>query len=281
MNEVIKPRQYYAARKYGSSSAGLSLDDMRELLFSAYEHYDHSGYFVEAFGFECVDAGFEPGYVGSNADAYIRLLLERGKLWPMKDHYKEYDEDDIFTLIEFLYDHISKPLSREYHSWDNCGYHYSNFDREEGRKEFRERLNLPLKRYGLGWELAFVGELLSLPPQGMATLVKAPLPTADPMIQEKVADATMKFRRHGSSLTDRHDAVRDLVDVLEFIRPQIKVELLPEDERDLFNIANNFGIRHMNQKQKVSYNRAIWLSWMFYYYLNTINACLHMLKTQK
>jgi hypothetical protein len=281
MNDVIKPRVYYAARKYGPAATGLSLDDLRELLFSAYQHYEHSGYYVEAFGFTCVDSGFEPGYIGEGEDAYIRLVLERGQLWPMRDHYKKYDEDDVFTLIEFLYDHISKPKTKTYHSWDNCGYHYSDFDRDQGRREFRERINLPLTRYGQGWELTEAGELLSLPPQGMTTLLTAPLPTTDLTTQQKVAEATMKFRRHGSSLSDRQDAVRDLVDVLEWLRPQLKETLEKEDEQELFNIANNFGIRHMNQKQKVNYDKAVWLSWMFYYYLNTINAFLHIMKRQQ
>ena len=281
MNDVIRPRPYYAARKYGPSATGLSLEDMRELLNSAFEHYDHSGYFVEAFGFTCVDAGFEPGYVGSNADAYCRLILERGKMWPITECYKEYDEDDLFTMIEFLFDHISKPQTKEFHSWDNCGYHYSNYDRAEGRAEFRERMNLPLRRYGDGWQLSERGEVLSLPPEGMTTLLTADLPTRDPTTRERVAEATTKFRRHGSSISDRQDAVRALADILEWLRPQIKETLLKEDERELFNLANNFGIRHMNQRQKLKYDRAVWLSWMFYHYLNTITACLHLLKRQE
>ncbi len=125
MSDAISPRPYFAARKYGSSAKGLSLDDLRGLLFNAYQHFEHNGYFVEAFGFTCVDSGFEPGSIGENEDAYIRLVLERGKLWPIKDHYQEYDEDDVFTLIEFFYDHISKPRAKNYHSWSNCGYHSS------------------------------------------------------------------------------------------------------------------------------------------------------------
>lgn len=281
MNDVIRPRAYYSARKYGPAASGLTLDDLRELLLSAFQHYDHSGYFVEAFESSCVDAGFEPGYVGSNTDAYVRLVLERGKLWPMEEHYREYDEDDVFTLIEFLYDHISYPNTKTFHSWNDCGYHYSDFDRDEGRKQFRERMNLPLRRYGSGWELTVAGELLSLPPEGMTTLIMAPLPTSDPTTAQKVADATMKFRRHGNSLGDRQNAVRDLADVLEWLRPQIKMALLKDDEQDLFNIANNFGIRHMNQNQKLHYDKAVWLSWMFYHYLNTINAFLHIIKRQK
>ena len=114
----------------------------------------------------------------------------------------------------------------------------------------------------------------------MATLLSAPLPTEDKAASVRVANATMKFRRHGASLTDREDAVRDLVSVLEWLRPQLKVALLKEDEQDLFNIANNFGIRHMNQRQKIGYDKAIWLSWMFYHYFNTINALLHIRKRQ-
>ncbi|WEK45785.1 MAG: hypothetical protein P0Y56_12195 [Candidatus Andeanibacterium colombiense] len=280
MDNSIKPRPYYAARKYGATAASLSFEDLRELLFSAYQHYDHSGYFVEAFGFECVDSGFDPGSVGSNVAAYAKLALERPNLWPLDTQHGHYDEDDTFTMIEFLYDHISKPRSKSMHGWNNCGYHYSDFDRDEGRAEFRERINVPLKRYGEGWELTESGELLSLPPRGMSTLVGAPLTGADASTAQKVADATVKFRRHGSSIADRKDAVRDLADVLEWLRPQIKTALLKEDENELFDLANNFGIRHMNQRQKLQYDQAVWLSWMFYHYLNTIHAFLHITRRQ-
>lgn len=281
MTDTIRPRPYYAARKYGPSAKGLSLEDLRVLLKSAFDHFDHSGYFVEAFGFTCVDTGFEPGSVGSNPDAYCRLVLERGKLWPIGECVTEYDEDDVFTMIEFLFDHVSKPTSKYYHDWDNCGYHFSDFDKPTGQLEFRERMNLPLRRYGDGWELSEKGEILSLPPEGMSNLLSADLPTRDPTTRDKVALATMKFRRHGSSLADRQAAVRDLADVLEWLRPQLKTTLLKEDEGDLFNIANNFGIRHLNSKQKLKYDQAVWLSWMFYHYLNTINAVLHMIKRQE
>ena len=281
MNDAIKPRAYYAARKYGSKSSGLTLDDLRVVILSAYEHYNGSGYFVEAFGFECVDSEFEPGYAGSNVEAYVRLALERVGMWPVADCYPGYDEDDAFTIIEFLFDHISKPMKRDWHDWNNCGYHYSNFNRELGREEFRERINIALKRYGDGWELSAEGEILSLPPEGMSTLLAATPPTSDLTTVKKVELATQKFRRFGSSVDDRADAVRDLADVLEWLRPQIKETLLKEDEKELFNLANNFGIRHMNQRQKLKYDRAVWLSWMFYHYLNTINAFLHLLKRQK
>ena len=51
-----------------------------------------------------------------------------------------------------------------------------------------------------------------------------------------------------------------------------------KDENDLFNIANNFGIRHHNDKQKTGYDAALWLSWMFYFYLATIHVVVRKLK---
>ena len=45
--------------------------------------------------------------------------------------------DDLFDVIEFLYDHVSKPIETDgvYHSWGQCGWHYSKFERENGKKE--------------------------------------------------------------------------------------------------------------------------------------------------
>jgi hypothetical protein len=49
-----------------------------------------------------------------------------------------------------------------------------------------------------------------------------------------------------------------------------------KDEGDLFNIANNFGIRHHNELQKTSYD-SIWLNWMFYFYLATVHTLVRMI----
>lgn len=46
-----------------------------------------------------------------------------------------------------------------------------------------------------------------------------------------------------------------------------------KDERDLFNIANNFGLRHQNALQREDYD-PLWLNWIFYNYLATIHLVL-------
>ncbi|MGY2486212.1 hypothetical protein [Cupriavidus sp. CP313] len=82
-------------------------------------------------------------------------------------------------------------------------------------------------------------------------------------------------------MSERRDAVRDLADVLEFLRGEAKAVLLSKDEADLFNLANNFGIRHHNKEQKTDYDASIWLSWAFYYYLATIHACVRLIERSK
>ena len=66
-------------------------------------------------------------------------------------------------------------------------------------------------------------------------------------------------------------AVRELYDILERLRPQVKAEMLRRDEQDLFNIANNFTIRHLTESQKGNYDSVLWHSWMFYVNLATIH----------
>ena len=50
------------------------------------------------------------------------------------------------------------------------------------------------------------------------------------------------------------------------------------DEAILFDIINNFSIRHHNPQQKTNYDRDIWYSWMFHFYLATYHAAIRIIK---
>jgi hypothetical protein len=81
----------------------------------------------------------------------------------MEKAIQNYTEDDLFDIIEFLYEYISKSVERHYHSWNECGWHCCAFDREAGRGEFREKINRILRDYFERYELSSNGQILSRP----------------------------------------------------------------------------------------------------------------------
>jgi hypothetical protein len=270
-------RNYYSIRT-GKMQPDqiMNFDIFKKFILVAYNKLNTDGYFQKHFGIYC-DDGYQEGLIGSDIDAVIFLNLRKENIYPIWKNLPNYSEDDLFDVIEFLYDHCSKGLTGYYHSYNNCGYHYSEFDDLEGQKHFRAILNPILAEYKEGFEISENGEILTLADEGLSTLIDADLPTTDnENIKDRFDAAILKFRRHKSSLDDRKEAIRELADVLEFLRPSIKKHLNKKDENDIFNIANNFGIRHHNKDQQNEYDKAIWYSWIFYYYLATIHAVLRM-----
>ncbi|HEY3277058.1 MAG TPA: hypothetical protein VGJ94_10595 [Syntrophorhabdaceae bacterium] len=273
-------KQYYSIRTDKNKNAkGFDLEELRDLFLRLYNQLDKDGYFAEAFGFYCVDADFIPGKV-VDPQYEILVKLRKKDIWPIESYCKEYTEDDLFDVIEFLYDHISKPIDGTYHNWNQCGMHWETFDRDEGQKYFSEKINELLSLYRNPFSFSGEGEVLHKAEKGLEKIFEADIPTNDKNVQSRMDSAILRFRRHGSSLDDRRQAVRDLADVFEYLRPNLKTLLSQKDEADLFNIANNFGIRHHNEQQKTDYDTAIWLSWMFYFYLSTIHVVLRKLELE-
>ncbi|MGL2999921.1 hypothetical protein [Flavobacterium sp. RSSB_23] len=272
-------RNYYSVRTGKlTPDSTINFDVLKQLFLMSYKILEKAGYFQKYFGVDCSD-GFIEGQIGENIDAYVFINLRKENLFPIETKLKDYNEDDFFDVLEFLYDHCSKGLNGYYHNWNNCGYHYDEFNDLEGQKYFRETMNPILRDYKNGFEISEKGEILILSDNGLSNLFEADIPTNDAdNISNKINAAIVKFRRHKSTLDDRKDAIRELADVLEFLRPEIKKHLDKKDENDIFNIANGFGIRHHNLSQKTNYDKAIWYSWIFYYYLATLHAVLRISK---
>lgn len=272
-------RSYYSMRAGKNPSVVIDLPMLRKLFRNTYLALDKDCYFQEAFGYNCVGAGEVAGKLGTDIEAEMLHRLRKTDLWPIPENCLGYSEDDLFDVMEFLHDWVSKPVDGRYHSWGNCGWHYETFDSEAGRLEYRTRINELLSDYEHRYELSPDGEILTLPEDGLVDLINEPLPPCDPdNVEARIAAAVRKFRHHGSSEDEKRDAIRDLADTLEFLRPEIKQVLTRKDESDLFNIANSFGIRHHNPEQKTEYDKPIWYDWMFYYYLATIHAVLRLLE---
>jgi hypothetical protein len=277
----MKRREYYSVRiKKNLSGLRLDLATLLKLFYSLYKDFEEKGYFQESFGYSCVDHdGHVAGTLGFNIGAMVLRKLRKDNLWTIDARWGQYSEEDLFDVIEFLFDYISKPIDGYYHDFNDCGMHYSKFEKQSGQNEYRNEINELLKDYGDGYEISSDGEILSLADNGLQFLLEANLPRLDPdNVEKKIEAAILKFRRYRSSLDERKEAVRTLADVLEFLRPQLKEVLSSKDESDLFNIANNFAIRHHNPSQKTEYDQPIWLSWIFYFYLSTIHAGMRLIQ---
>ncbi len=275
-------RRYYSTRTGKNQSAiHFDLAFLKRLFLNTYLGFHVKGYFQEAFGYFCVDEGSVPGTLGFDVEAEIlRRVRKPLQFDPEKPNIDGYSEDDVLDIIEFLFDFVSKPVAGRHHTFNNCGWHYTSFDRASGQDEYRSEVNVILVDYLDGYELSVNGEILALADPGLQPLLDAALPEYDPQnVEKRVQAAIHKYRRHHSSLEERKDAVRDLADVLEFLRPKAKESVLSKkDESDLFNIANNFAIRHHNEDQQAHYSKAIWYSWMFYFYLATIHAMIRSIE---
>ncbi|SDI80644.1 hypothetical protein SAMN05216466_13540 [Paraburkholderia phenazinium] len=271
---------YYSLRAGSNPNpSGLPLADVIDLFTRVFALLRQDGYFDEAFGFTCVDAGDVDGKV---RDVGLEILLNVRKkgLWPIEEAASMYKEDDLFDMIEFLFQYVSKPVDGTMHSYAGCGMHWETFNKRDGQQDFREKINAVLSHYEKRFALSENGQVLHEPESGFEPIFNADIPSDDANVSGRVAAATLQYRRHGATIADRRQAVRELADVLEYLRPKMKELITSKDEADLFNIANNFGVRHHNEKQKTGYDASLWLSWMFYYYLSTIHVVLRKMRRE-
>jgi hypothetical protein len=280
---MTEERKYYSVRT-GKNQGDIKFDLplFKRAFLNTYKSFRDRYYFQQAYGYDCTDEGFVSGLMGEDIEIFFLSKLRKPNLWPVETKIDGYIEDDFFDVIELLYDYVSKPLKGHYHSWNNCGWHYSTFDKITGQSEFRSELNPFLNGYLEGYELSQNGQILLQGGPGLQDLLATEIPVHDPKnVDEKVKYAVLKFRRHRATVEDKREAVRSLADVLEFLRPAIKKLPLTKDEGDLFNIANNFGIRHHNAEQKTEYDQDTYLEWIFYSYLSTIHLVIRIIQSHK
>jgi hypothetical protein len=273
--ENMVERQYYSLRAgLNNCDAKIDLPILLRLFRDMYLSLEEKGYFQEAFGYYCNYDDDTAGTLGYDIGAQMFKIFRRDNLWPIQDKCSEYSKADLFDVIEFIYDYISKPIKK-----CSCGIHYEIFNQAEGRQEYLSQINDLIKDFETGFELSENGEILAAIDSGFSELIEEHIIEYDAEnVDAKISAAVLKFRRYRSSQDEIRGAVRDLAEVLEFIRPKIKKVLDKRDENDLFNIVNNFGIRHHNDQQKTDYDRSVWNNWMFYYYLATIHAILKLIE---
>lgn len=191
-------------------------------------------------------------------------------------------EDHIFDAIEFLYDYVAEPGNWVSKTTETnfLHYDYDGYDIEAGRLDFRKKVNWFLASYKSGYQLSDDGTIETCGADGLQHILGAEIiPYDEVNVDNRVGRAVAKWKSRHVTLSDKKEAIRELADVFEWLKKTkgLAQVLNRKDESALFEIANNFAIRHHNPEQKAEYDTAIWYSWIFHFYLATYHAAVRLL----
>lgn len=273
------PRPYYPARTgAGGGTQPRTLTQLgRE--FAAYVGDLYArGYLDEpqALPQLCVDEDGTP--VDPAEVLSIRIRLGMPVSWPLDPD--NWDQDTFLGLIEVFPDLVARPRQRSLHHFGGCGWHYSRFALGPARALYRDRVNRLLADGQVGLRLAETGEdvgrLVHAPADGRTELVERALAITGGPAAGTVEHAVALFRRRGAGCEDKRSACIALAGLLEERRDLLRSDLLSKDEGALFQIANQFAVRHRRADQHGDYDED-YLDWILWWYLATVELTERLL----
>ena len=265
------PRVYYSQRKMATQpTLERSLPEIARRVRLLVQELNDEQLFAETFGYDCVDGH---GYSENSPEQELDKRVGKPHLW--SDDPETWSEDDLYDFIEVFYDLTARPTRGLLHSYNNCGWHPTHFDRSSGRALYGWRMNRLLDTTRVALRIAEsgrdIGRMVQMPSGELGKLVTDALQSRTPSSRE-VSHAIEKFRSRHTTREEQQSAVRDLAAVLEGYRPLLKSTLTKKDESALFEIANKFNIRHRGASQYTDYGSEF-LEWVFYWYLATVQLC--------
>lgn len=249
--------------------------DLKKYFYQVYKYFDDRELFEVAFKgvwkiekFNSKESQICPPTMAPTPELFFINHLEKDDVYPIWEHYETYEEEELFTIIEILFEHICKhdDLNNE-------------FLTEEYQKEFAVHINNLLKRYNNGYYLDEThGFIMEQPNDAVNNLLHNEiLENMAEGVMGQMKTAVKMFYRFNSDEELKKKAINILADILEPLRNELK-DLLNEEyevsknEHDklIFGIVNRFNIRHNNKNQFTKYNKAIWYDWMMQYYTSVI-----------
>lgn len=284
LSEQPAPQPYYAARNRPNPDTSPSRDvtGAKNTWRVLVDELLHRGYLDRVAARPCVDHMTDV-YPGQDADL-DRVFTDRlgsERLW--RSVPASWSDDDFFSMVEVIHDVVARPRRRRYHDFDDCGWHYSAFATYPAQVLYRWTVNRLLRRHGIDLQLAKSGEDAGRlvhrvldPRQELITQAVAHVPDRN---RNLVDHAIAQFRRRGATLEEKRSACTALAHVLEDRTPLITKLMNKKDESDLFNIANNFAIRHQNAKQRTDYAEE-YLDWIFWSFLATVELTSQLITRQ-
>jgi len=265
----VAPR-YYAERGGHTSAPGNPYDALgvqyAELLLDLQDR----GYFPVALPRWCSDAPVDFDEVGERVRRAIHMPFGWDGTQTMGG---DWDEPVLYSIMEYFHDQAQRPRTILYHhEYGDCGPHYDSHSAESGGAVYRWRVNDLLRRHRVELVLGRAGEERGRlihrfgNPIDDSADARAAEGWGNP--EDEVAHAIRDFRERGASSTQKRQALALLAGALELRRGRAKV-VLGKDEDDLFKIANNFGIRHRNDRQRTAYGEEF-LDYLFGTFLSSV-----------
>lgn len=277
-------RPYWSQqRSRTSADRKLSLREVSRQIRDLIAEFEAKGYLAQAFGQYCIDSGDEVGMLGSEPTVELHRQLGRDDLWPIGRYWEGYDLNDLCDVTEFVHDHLSRPMGRYYHSYGNCGTHYSRFRRELAQKLYRRQVNEILGDSEFNLTFNRDGRFEEVTADALEPLIsgaRSDLSSGGTQ-HDELQHAIDQFRRRGATETEKRQAIVTLAGVLEERKAAVKEYLLSKDEDVLFHIANRFNLRHRKADQLTGYDTELYFQWIFYWYVSTIRLTDRILERQR
>lgn len=268
----------YFSQREGVASAALSFESATKAFIALVDELEELGYLANSFGKECPDARSP---APKDRNLLLELRLGQSNLWPLWSSRGDWDESAFLDVIEVFHDLVARPRHRRWHGYMGCEWDWSNFAATPGQRLYRWRVNRLLDRTEVPYRVAEsgedVGHVVAVMPDVRSELIDAMVARTDAGSGDRVRHAVALFRCRGATADDRRSAILALAGVLEERRALIKEHLFTKDEGALFQIANNFGLRHQGAAQQDDYE-PLFLDWIFWWYLATVELTDRLLQ---
>lgn len=276
-SNTLGPKPYFSQRQQGAPSGEtLSLRELSSQIRSVIGQLNQGDYFAEALGFDCAAGDC---LAHSSPAEELGRLIGKSHLWD--NDAGSWSRADLFDFIEVFHDLISLPTNSEFHSYGR-DWHPTEYSRPSGQRLYRQLVNQLLGQSNLDLQIAErgkdTGRIVKRTPEDLAPVIETALDGTSTDFPE-LSFAIAEFRKRGGTIENRRSALFTLAGILEKRRRLLKKELLKNDERALFQIANGFYIRHRDADQKADYGPEF-LDWIFYWFVSTINLTDKMLTQQ-
>lgn len=234
-----------------------------------------AGYFSMVTGDECpVSGDSDNDEVKATMNRVLKERLGISYLWPPTFQNQLYKDDNVlYGVVEVLHDLAARPRRKTTHDEYGCKGHFLDHARVTGRAIYRWRVNELLEKSGSDLRLsesgADIGRLVRHYSDPRAELMSQIAEVEEGPNKASVEHAIALFRKRDATREDKRSACVALALVLEERRKMLKSNLLSKDEGMLFDIANNYDVRHRDGKQHSQFGDEF-QDWIFWMYLGTV-----------